>query len=51
MLEEDKLKRKDENKKKAAAATASKEEAKRVPNASTYDVSEEEVRGGNEKNK
>ena len=50
MLEEQKLKIKDDKKKEAAADTASKEETKRTENAPTSDASEEEVRGGNDKN-
>ena len=50
MLEEDKLKIKEDKKKKATANTVSKEEAKMKANAPTSDASEEEVRGVNEKN-
>ena len=50
MLEEDKLKIKEEKKKKAAADTASKEEKKRTVNVPTADASEEEVSGGIKKN-
>ena len=50
MLEEWKLKIKEDKKKKATANTVSKEEAKMKANAPTSDASEEEVRGVNEKN-
>ena len=50
MLEENKVKRKQDKKKEAEATTASKEEAKRISNAPTADAPEEEVRGENDKN-
>ena len=50
MLEEEKLKRKEDKKKKVAASTASKEGAERTANTPTADASEEEVREENEKN-
>ena len=44
MLEEEKLKRKEENKKKSTADTASKEGGEMTANVPTADASEEGVR-------